>query len=428
MRRLPDDHPDRYIAANEVHARPYLALKTPERASYIAVLVEPDQRDRELAHVQQLCERFGAPPPAAGVGHFVGTLGPFRLKWERHGEFSAYTVFAPGTGNEDFGELAVSLLPDDWLSGIPGRTIMAAHAKLLPALEAPLNSETLVRQFGGSVVVGAEIASGAGYAYTDFVIQQDGFVRFLLLDRSFTPHQAGRVMQRLFEIEVYRVLALLALPIARREAPHVLEIERAMDVLTDAIAREDREDETLLNELTALAAQVESVSAATQYRFSASRAYYDLLLARVAELREGRLPGLQTIEEFMARRLSPAMATCASMSSRLNKLSDSVARASGLLTTRVGIMREQQNKALLQSMDRRAQLQLRMQSTVEGLSVAAITYYVVGLVGYAAKAAHAIGMNVSADLLVGLAIPVVAVVVAYGVRRVKRRIVGNDLR
>lgn len=428
MRRLPDDHPDRYLAANEVHARPNLALNTPERASYVAVVVALDQRERELRHVQSLCERFGAPPPAAGVSHFIGALGPFRLKWERHGEFSAYTVFAPGQISEDFGELATNLLPEDWLSQIPGKTVMAAHAKLLPASETPMNADALSAQFGGSVVIGAEIASGAGFVYTDFVIQQDGFVRFLLLDRSFTPHQAGRVMQRLFEIEVYRVLALLALPIARREAPQVQAIEQAMDVLTDAMAREDRGDETLLTELTALAARVESVSAATQYRFSASRAYYDLLLARVAELREGRLSGLQTIEEFMARRLAPAMATCESMARRLNKLSDSVARASGLLTTRVGIVRETQNKSLLQSMDRRAQLQLRLQSTVEGLSVAAITYYVVGLVGYGAKAVHAAGVAVNTDLVVGIAIPVVAVVVAFAVRLIKRRIVGKELR
>ena len=40
---------------------------------------------------------------------------------------------------------------------------------------------------------------------------------------------------------------------------------------------------------------------------------------------------------------------------------------------------------LLGAMNRRQQLQLRLQATVEGLSVAAITYYIVGLVGYAAK-------------------------------------------
>jgi hypothetical protein len=213
----------------------------------------------------------------------------------------------------------------------------------------------------------------------------------VLVDDGFTPRQAGRMLQRLFEIEAYRMLALLALPIARRQSPRIVAIETALAGLTDGIARDDGQDETLLHELTRLAAEVESGLSRSQFRFGACRAYSELVATRIAELRELRMPGLQTIEEFMARRFTPAVATCTTVSQRLHDLSERVAQASALLATRVGIARERQNQALLASMDRRAKLQLRLQQTVEGLSVAAIVYYATGLVGYLAKGAKAAG-------------------------------------
>jgi uncharacterized membrane-anchored protein len=181
-----------------------------------------------------------------------------------------------------------------------------------------------------------------------------------------------------------------------------------------------------LQELTRLAAEVESGLAASQFRFGACRAYHELVLRRIAELREQRIPGMQTMEEFMARRLTPAVATCATVSQRLHDLSERVSQASNLLSTRVDIERERQNQALLASMDRRAKLQLRLQQTVEGLSVAAICYYAAGLVGYLAKAVGSTGVRVNSDLIVGLAIPVVAVVVLLGMRRVRRSLIRGD--
>jgi uncharacterized membrane-anchored protein len=291
----------------------------------------------------------------------------------------------------------------------------------------------LAHCFNDHIAVGAEIGDGAGLAFSDFHVHADGCARFLVLDRSFTPRQAGRTLQRLFEIEVYRMLALLALPIARRQSPRIVAIEKSLGALTDAIARNTaradgspdpggRDDEALLHELTRLAAEVESGLAASQFRFGACRAYFELVSTRVGELREQRLPGLQTIEEFMARRFSPAVATCTTVSQRLHDLSERVAQASALLSTRVDIARERQNQALLASMDRRAKLQLRLQQTVEGLSVAAITYYMAGVIGYVAKGLKAGGAHIDPDLIVGLAIPVVAVLVMLGLRRAHQKI------
>lgn len=103
-------------------------------------------------------------------------------------------------------------------------------------------------------------------------------------------------------------------------------------------------------------------------------------------------------------------------------LSERIDHASQLLRTRVGVAGEQQNQALLASMDRRAKLQLRLQQTVEGLSVAAVTYCIVGLGGYLAKAAKTLGLGIDQELVMAAAIPVVALLAALGVRHILRTV------
>ncbi|CAN5136270.1 DUF3422 domain-containing protein [soil metagenome] len=421
---LPPDHPHRLSLADEVHARPPEPLETPCRATYVAVLIDPDDRERERAHIAALCARYAVQPPAASATHFSIRIGTIRFKWERHGEFSGFTLFAPGAGHELFGETVATLLPAGWLAGLPGTTIVAAHAELMAAPAEPLATATLARYFGTNVVVGGEIGGGAGLAYTDFKLHADGFGRFVVCNRSLTERQAGRTLQRLFEIEAYRMMALLALPVARQLAPRIAAMESSLAELTAHIAIEGGQDEALLQELTSLAAEIESGLSTSQFRFGACRAYHELVTTRIDELRETPLPGMQPIEEFMARRLTPAMATCATTAQRLRGLSERVAQASALLSTRVDITRERQNQALLASMDRRAKLQLRLQQTVEGLSVAAIVYYVAGLIGYLAKAGKAAGAPVQPDLLVGLAIPVVVGGVIWALRRARGKLHG----
>jgi uncharacterized membrane-anchored protein len=422
MSNFPPDHPQRIELADEVHARPPERVATPSRVSYLAVLVDSEAREHELRHLQTLCRRHDVTAPPAEATHFRATLGSVRLKWERHGEFSGYTVSSEDAPAAPYEDTAASMLPPGWLAGIPGRTIAAVNAEVTRAgAEAPAASD-LAQRFTGLAVVGAEIGEGGAALYTDFKLHDDGCSRIWLVNRQLTEPQTGRMLQRLFEIEAYRVLALLALPIARRQAPRIAAIEGSLAMLTDRMARDGADDESLLKELTRLAAEVESGIAASQFRFGACEAYYGLVLRRIAELREVRLPGLQTIDEFMSRRLAPAAATCANVSQRLKGLADRIGQASALLATRVGIEREHQNQSLLASMDRRAKLQLRLQQTVEGLSLAAIVYYVAGLIGYLAKALRGAGLRIDPDIAIGVSIPMVAVVLLFALRRNRRRL------
>ncbi len=421
---LPPDHPQRIELNDEVHARPAEAMAAPMRISYLALLTDGAEAERLLAAVSALAQRRGVPPPVPGANHFSTDLGPYRLRWERHTEFSRIMVMVPGAGEDPFAEPALAAVPGEWVAGLPGRVVMAAHAALVPtAEERPDHEAVSARFFGGNVLVGAGVAGGAAVALTDVRIRPDGFTRFLLLNRAMTPWQAGRNVQRLLEIDTYRVMALLALPVARSLTPFLAERERELAAITAALVDAREADEArLLERLTRIAAGVENREAEHLYRFSASAAYYELVQRRIAELREVRIEGLQTLEEFNERRVAPAMNTCRTVQARLEALSARVAQATQLLSTRVEITREGQTQKVLEQMNRRAKLQLRLQQTVEGLSIAAITYYIVGLVDYAAKALAARGVPLDPVLVTGIAVPVVAGLGLLGVSALRRKV------
>jgi uncharacterized membrane-anchored protein len=418
---LPPSHPQRLELNDEVHARPPEAMAPSLRVSYLALLTDPARREASWEAVCDLAQRSAVSPPLPGASHFSADFGPFRLKWERHTEFSRIMVIVPGAGEDPFEEPAIAAVPPDWVQALPGQVMVAAHVALVPREAMAVDADGIAdRLFAGNWLVGGAVAGGAAWAFTDFRIHTGGFSRILVQDASTSPRQAGRIVQRLLEIDTYRMLALLALPLAREIAPHLAANERELAEITAALVTARGADEPqLLERLTRLAASIENREAETLYRFSAADAYYELVQRRIAELREGRIEGMQTLQEFTERRLAPAMNTCRAVAARQDALSRRVARATQLLSTRVDLTREQQNQVVLANMDRRAQLQLRLQETVEGLSIAAVTYYVVGLVAYVAKGMKSAGVPVDVDLVTGIAIPVVVVVVALGVRQIR---------
>jgi uncharacterized membrane-anchored protein len=234
-------------------------------------------------------------------------------------------------------------------------------------------------------------------------------------------------VQRLLEIETYRMLAMLPLPITRKIIPRLARADQrlaaliASNVETNSIEDEQR----LLEELTRLAAETERMSAQTSHRFNASRAYYNIVKLRITELREERIEGLQMLQEFMIQRLSSAMGTCELVHTKLETLSTRLGRASALLRTRVDLSMEAQIRDLLKSMDSRAHVQLRMQETVEGLSVVVLSYYLLGILGYGLKALKAAGHDLDVELMTGMAIPVVVLSVFFvvtGLRHVFRKL------
>jgi uncharacterized membrane-anchored protein len=362
--------------------------------------------------------------PGARATHFAADLGAFALRFERHSEFARYTFVTPCTDADPFGPTALDRVPADFVRALPGRVIVAAHGALIADGPDTADDEAIAaRWFDGNALVGSGVGDDAAIALTDFRIRDDGFSRFLVLDRRTSPRQAGRIVQRVLEIDTYRMMALLALPVARDLTTFFADCERELSQVTAVLESAGHEDEAaLLDRLTWLEAQIQTRTADAEYRFSAAAAYYEIVQRRIAELRERRIPGMQTFGEFTERRLAPAMNTCRTAASRQEALSRRVGRANQLLATHVSITRERQNQALLESMDRRSKAQLRLQQTVEGLSVAAITYYVVGLIGHAVAGLDALGYRVPPELVMGLSIPLVAGLAAVGIHRIRRAI------
>ena len=317
-------------------------------------------------------------------------------------------------------------MPQDWLAAMPGQWMVGLHMVVLDDATrgaAQRLQQLVKRELQEDSLVGASVMDGAGQAWTDFRIHADGFARVVLASEGMTPRRLGRAVQRLLEIETYRMMALLGLPMAREVGGALAQAERALAQVAGEVLTARREQEPdLLRRLTQLAGEVESLYARTHARFSASAAYFELVQRRIDELREQRIEALQTLGEFMERRLAPAMQTCAWASRRQQALSERISRTSDMLRTRVEIEQQQSSQDLLDAMNRRQKAQLLLQSAVEGLSVAAVTYYGAGLVGYVAKGMRSLGVNVSPDVAAAIAVPLIAIGVWLGIRRLHARV------
>ncbi len=417
------DHPLRHELNEVILARPFLPLPAPCAVSYLVYLNRNLSAEQEIWLLGQLCAHFDCDPPQAGMVQFDCELWPqLRFRWSRHGEFSTLAWIRDQDENEPFTDSPRNLMPADWLGQLPRNVLLAVEAVVRKEADLPADVEVLAsRYFAGNDLIGAQLADGAGLAYTDYRIHPDGCSRYVLVSKQMGPRQSGRMLHRLLEVDTYRMMACLTLPLAKSLQPELSLTDQELTELTTAMPDARQDDEPmLLDRLTQLAARIESALSRTDSRFSAARAYFEIVQRRIRELRELRIPGTQPFSEFMERRLHPAMETCESVARSQRILAKRVSRASALLRTRVDVSREKQNQQVLASMNRRAHLQLRLQETVEGLSVAAITYYTVGLVGYAAKGIKVAGVHVEPELVTGIAIPLVAGFVAYGLRRMRK--------
>ncbi len=423
-----EDHPLRQTVANELHARPYGRVAAPAQITHLALASGEGTAADEISHLKSLCSHYQVAPPPEGSTLFSADLGPFHLKWERHTEFSAYTFITEGPFDLPFKNPAITAVPEDWLTTVPGEVIAALHIAVEENQDSKQSIGGVRGYFDNNTLVGGLLNDGQIGWWTDFVVHADGYSRFLMRGSGLRTTTVGRITQRIAEMETYRMMAMLALPHARAARPQVADAETRLSAILQALADpgSERGERELLKDLTDLAAESERVSGDLTYRFSAARAYAEIVRQRVRALREIRVPGVQPAGDFLLTRFEPAMETCDNLAKRLEALSGRVARASNLLRTRVDVALEEQNRDLLRSMDRRARLQLRLQETVEGLSVAAISYYVVSLVIYMARGAQKMGSPFEPYIVGMISFPFVVAGIWYGVRRVRKAVSRDD--
>jgi uncharacterized membrane-anchored protein len=419
-------HSLRAAVLGEVHARPFTPIETPRRLLHFAFDTTGDAGRMDRVALADFCARRGLDPLKPGAKQHRVALGGATLRWEQHSEFTTYTWELASESATPFHPAAVTLAAPMSTLPQPGPVLVALDLHLLA--DTKKKKIIVERLFDRASLAAAENSEGDALFATDFQPDAAGFVRMLVLDRDLGPERAGALVQRLVELETYRTLALLGLPEAQRLAPSINRIEKRLGEVTEEMRRTAQltDNHRLLDELTELAAELEAGAAASLFRFGASRAYNDLVQLRLTTIGERKVDGLPTWSSFLARRMSPALRTCATTEERQNNLSQKLARAANLLRTRVDVELEQQNRDLLKSMNERTRLQLRLQTTVEGLSVAAVSYYVVGLFGYLVKGAQDEGVPVNISLATALFVPLAVLAIWFVVRRIRRKHMSGD--
>ena len=405
---------DRAAAVGEVHSRPHLLIDAPRSLLQLAFMTEGDKEKDQIA-MDELSHRLGIPETDHTARLHGLTWEQGDLHCEKHTEFSTYLWCAPldMQSGEPIGKnpFKHGFIP-------PGPVISGVRVTLLPWSS---ETETKAEEFKVASLCYSIVEGGSAAILTDFHQDKDGLTNILILSRDLSPARAGALVQRLLEIETYRTLAVLSLPLTRSMTTELRRMEARLAAITDEMCTsmaQRRDSDILLSELTNLAAELEAGVAANLYRFGASSAYFDIVEERVAALSEESISGYHTWHEFLQRRIAPAMRTCHSVKERQAKLSDKLTRAISLLRSWIDVELERQNRDLLASMDNRAKLQLRLQQTVEGLSVAAVSYYVVGLLSYLLK-----GVPLIHDLIApvtAVMVPVIMVGIWLKVRSIRR--------
>ncbi len=418
-------HPQREALYNELHIRPFYNLSTPQQITHLAASAQGPELAKSFDMICDLCRRYEVHTPQSGAVAFHQDFGGFSIHWERHVEFYSLTIMHPaGIEGDPFQRTAIDLLPADWVKELPGEMVSAFHI-LVDQTQLDYESNSLSRYFEGHKVIVSDAKNGKAQIYTAFKLHGDGYGRFIIRNLALNESQVGQLSRRLMELETYRLLALLSLPIAKRIAPQLVHMDQELaDILSVSTDPDStRAERDRLDKLTRIEAKLESYRAETTRRFSATRAYHELVRDRLTGMGESTVNGHLSISEFMSRRLEPALRTCESIQKWMEDLSKRIERASDLLRTRVNLNLQEQNRSLLSAMNRRSQLQFRLQETVEGLSIAAISYYMVGLISYLLSGLPLESWGLSKKVVLACSIPLVLIAVAMVTHRIKHRLI-----
>jgi uncharacterized membrane-anchored protein len=416
----------RIALSNEWHARPSLSLPSPFRCTHLVALRSETSLEESRRSFAAFCADHGQGQPAADSRHHSVQIGSCLIKWEGHTEATSHTIMVPGNGQPPFAESALDFLDagkreelmDDMFVGVKIEVLVAG------AGDRDVTVEYARSLLGARQIYGGTMSENGAEVWSAFRHDAEGFVRIVVIDRGISEGRLSRLLQRLLEMETYRMLAMMALPRAREVMAELGELEPQLDEVMGQLARRRDESahEELLRRITAISAQAEHIAAANAYRFAAARAYAGIVERRINECDEQRLGSYQRYSNFLMKTLQPAMRTCDAAERRTHEVAERVARAAGLLGSMVDMVQKKQNQAILETMAERATLQLRLQQAVEGFSIFAISYYAVGLIAYGLKSAKALGSPVDPEVATGFAAPAVFALVWFSVRTVRRRL------
>ncbi|WP_417251170.1 DUF3422 domain-containing protein [Castellaniella sp.] len=407
-------HLHRNALHNELHARPSMYFEAPAQVFHLAFL---DENDSTQAIIRTLCDRHVAlADPSQPQGEFP--VGDAILKWEQHTEFLTLTLVSPGAHASAWPALPAALAE-----------VAEAHASLLiNADQVCVESEESwsgdLDAYGFHDPVGSLLDDGKAVVWSDLRLNGNGLNRMLVLNRQLDGRRLGRMVRRLLEVETYRLMASLTLPLARSLSTELRHYETELVALSDDNATAEAHDiRPLLKRITQLSARVTQTQSRTRLRFSATQAYSQLVFDRIADLHESRTGDCQQLGTFIEQRFRPTVRYCHSTDQRLTRIGQDVAHLGNLLQARVQVEMEEQNSQILQSLSTRADTQIKIQKAVEGLSIIAISYYLFSLFKLLYQGLLTLGLDWSPRMALITGIPVGTVIIgaiAYRIRNARR--------
>lgn len=414
MTDLFENHPDRMAAMREIEARPLERIPVPCRVRRLAAMSPSRQTGASTgfhAALSAWCiERGSAPPDSDGRHHCVD-VGERRVIWELHTEFVTVTWICPPRDAESYpSDIGLELL-SEW------QLVAATRVDVIEDDSIPQNIQGGFKPLSlcwSSIDQLAQVA-------TDFGLDEAGYTRFEVAGKALPALRLATTVRGLLEIETYRTMALLALPVVRRLNSELSNLEGRLAEAVDRMGDPALHPRYALAELNALSAAASRMWERTRFRFAATRAYGDILFERLEGLGEQPMASAMTIRRYLLTRIGPGIATCSATESRQGALASKLERATELLSVRLGLELQEQTGAVVASLAQTAANQLRLQQTVEGLSTIVITYYLVGLIGYILGAA-AHHLPVDKTTILAVLVPVMAVAVHTLGSRIRRRI------
>ncbi len=416
---------NRRILNDELFRRAPVPVGTHVLVTHSAMLQGAAQMEDAAEYLRNALRGFGQHQESGDHDYKIVSIhDSVQLKCERHTEFTGYTQIGAASGKIPFTQDA-DIISTDWMDPLPGLRISASKLHVLPQDDEESVARAVASfsaQTSSSMVV-----DGQARIWTDCRIQDDGHTRILVVDCGMPADRRARLVQRLLEIEDYRMLAMLGFVPAKSVMTSLQGMESQLQNLMTQVAdnhtnNDQSKGDRILRELLSLAAQAQQHSTDHTFRFDASRAYFALVNKRTRELREERIQGYPRLSYFLDRRMGPAMQTMEAVRGRLETLSDHIDRAASLLRTGVDLGLQRKSSYLLRSMNRRSAQQLRLQQTVEGLSLVAISYYALGIVMYLAKAAVNFGMPLNPEMVTGLAAPLIIGGVYWVIHRISKQV------
>lgn len=408
----------------ELHARSYPVFLPPARVIGQSFLREEHTVNQEKDYIKKwVASEEDAAVISEKPTSMVCQINTTKIRIDYYNEYTSYVFIDSQVNAQSFSTITPGV-DNIRLSNIPGKKLTNIRFFFKKTEDKSIDKEYLHRFFGESQIFSSSTSHNIARIWSDFIPDDQSYMNVLIDDFGLGPRRAGRLVQRIIDIENYRMMSLLTLPIAQRVLKELDKVEKKLTELVNTFPEKNSivEEKKLLSELFNLMAQNEQMRTLTLRRFLGGKAYQSIVDERLIELECQPVAGYQTFSTFFIRRMKPAMRTCASAQTQLEELSTHLQRVTDMLSTRVNVNVEEQNQKILESVAQQSKMQLRLQQTVEGLSIVAITYYASSLLSYLYKGLEYIEVMNSHYLWTGVSIPFVFIVTWMMVRKIKAKL------